>query len=133
MISKKVKFRLYFVKESQLNLSREMKKTENVIRNFLRDPSGYGTAKVSGRPSKLSKRDKRRIIRKASNSTLSCADIGNNLNLDVSRCTIWRTLKQSSHLIWSKLISGPYLKEHHKAARLEFARKSMARNWKMVK
>ena len=99
-------------------MSREMKRTESVIRNFLRDPSGYGTANVSGRPSKLSKRDKRRIIKKSSNSTLSCVDILNNLNLDVSLCTIWITLKQSSHLIWSKFISEPYLKEHHKAARL---------------
>ena len=47
-------------------------RSRSVITKFLADPNLYGTKKSPGRPPKVSARDKRRILRFASNSLLTC-------------------------------------------------------------
>uniref|UniRef100_A0A8R1HPC5 HTH_Tnp_Tc3_1 domain-containing protein n=1 Tax=Caenorhabditis japonica TaxID=281687 RepID=A0A8R1HPC5_CAEJA len=45
----------------------------NVVNNYIKDPRHYGTKKPPGQPSLFSDRDKRNIVRKASNAVTSCA------------------------------------------------------------
>jgi len=82
---------------------------------------------------KLSERDRRRIVNEASNSTLSCAKIKANLDLHVSRTTVWRALKESSTIQRSKMRAGPLLLERHISARLEFGRLNISTDWTMVR
>uniref|UniRef100_A0A0N5BII7 DDE_3 domain-containing protein n=1 Tax=Strongyloides papillosus TaxID=174720 RepID=A0A0N5BII7_STREA len=105
-----------------------------VISTFLKDPSSYGTAKHTGRPSKLGVRDKRAISRSASNTTKSCTSIRNELNLPVSRWTVNRAFNSDRNIVRSKMAKCPRLDKSHKAARLEYARKYMTWNekWTIV-
>ena len=43
-------------------------RSPTLIDNYVKDSAGYGTRKSTGRPSKVSERDKRRIYREASKS-----------------------------------------------------------------
>ena len=104
-----------------------------VISTFLRNPDEYGTKKPSGRPSVLSPRDKRRILTHASNSTDSCSKILRDLDLNVSGETIRRTINASGIIKQAKLITAPRLTDTHKTRRLEFARKNMQTNFKLVR
>ena len=50
-------------------------RSPTLIDNYVKDSAGYGTRKSTGRPSKVSERDKRRIYREASNSVKNCSAI----------------------------------------------------------
>ena len=110
-------------------ISRECKRSECVIRNFLSNPAAYGTAKHPGRPKTLSSRNARQVVRKASNSMKSCETIRRELSLEVSRTTIWRTIKADGNIVRSQKANAPRLEERHKVARMNFARTNMTRSW----
>lgn len=76
-------------------ISKEIGRSRGAIANYVSNPAVYGTKKSPGRPSLLSDRDKRRIIRRASNSTATCSKIRSELSLPVSSET--RALKVSIH------------------------------------
>ena len=63
-----------------------------VIRNCLTNPDAYGRKKGSGRRKRLSSREKRNILRSASNSDMSLAQIRSGYQLQVSKPTIWRVI-----------------------------------------
>uniref|UniRef100_A0A8R1IUF1 HTH_Tnp_Tc3_1 domain-containing protein n=1 Tax=Caenorhabditis japonica TaxID=281687 RepID=A0A8R1IUF1_CAEJA len=46
----------------------------NVVNNYIKNPRHYGTKKPPGPPSLLSDRDKRNIVRKASNALAFCVE-----------------------------------------------------------
>lgn len=113
-------------------IAKEMKRSDRVVRNFLQNKSEYGTKKNPGRPRKLSNQDERRVTRAASNSTRSLAEIRRQLDLNVSRETIRRTLHRSPHIVRAKMVKAPTLTSVHKEKRLEFARRNMSCNWNKV-
>jgi len=76
-------------------IAKKIGRHHKVIGTFLKNPDEYGTKKISGRPSVLSPRDKRRILTHASNSTDSCNKILRDLSLNVSGETIRRTINAS--------------------------------------
>lgn len=117
---------------SQREIARRLKRSPKVIQNFLKNPNNYASKKDHGRHKKLSKRQERHVVRTASNSTASCNRIKHELDLDVSKTTIWRTLKRSGHIVRAKMNVAPRLKAEHKIARLEFARTNMKQEWKLV-
>ena len=49
-------------------VTRRLKRSDHVIRNFLKNPTDYETIKRKPKKSKVSGREKRRIVRLASNS-----------------------------------------------------------------
>lgn len=118
--------------QSFRSIAREIGRSDHVVRSFLANPTGYGSKNLGGRPKLLSRRDERRIVNAASNSTKSCSDIKRECNLDVSLSTIWRTLNKNPNIVRSKMQVAPRLKDVHKLARLEFARSNMSTDWKMV-
>lgn len=111
---------------SNRRIAELIKRSPKVINNYLKNPGEYGVRKPSGRPKKLSPRDIRKIIRAASNSTKGCRRIRKELGLNVSKDTIWRTIKASPNLVRQSMKKCPTLRPHHKAARLAFGTEHMA-------
>lgn len=103
-----------------------------VIQNFLNDKENYGKKKSTGRKSKLSERDKRKIINTASNSMVSCAQITKQYQLNVSRHTVFRVLKECKNIQRQKLKKIPKLLPRHIDARMQFARNNMNTDWSKV-
>ena len=56
-------------------IARQIKRSPRLVSSYLKNPRGYGTKKRTGRPQKLSARDKRSITNTASNSTISVGEI----------------------------------------------------------
>jgi IS30 family transposase len=117
---------------SQRQIANTINRSQKVVQHFLANPVAYGTQRRSGRPSKLTPRDRRRIINAASNSTLSTRQILDELGLNVHRETVRRAIRKEPYIQFSKMIGCPALKDEHKARRLEFARRNMNTNWKKV-
>lgn len=114
-------------------ISREIGRSRTVIANFLKNPESYGQKRSTGRKAILNDRDKRRIIKKASNSTTSCAQLASFTGKNVSVTTVWRTLKQSKHIVLGVLRKAPHLTVRHKAARIDFALRNLETNWDSVR
>jgi transposase len=110
----------------------KLKRSDYVIRHFLKDTVSYGQRKSSGRPSVLSARDKRRILNLASNSLKSCSSIQRELDLNVCRTSVWNVLKRSTHIVRAKLLNMPRLTKMHKSARVDFTKQNMATQWNKV-
>uniref|UniRef100_A0A8R1ICI9 Tc1-like transposase DDE domain-containing protein n=1 Tax=Caenorhabditis japonica TaxID=281687 RepID=A0A8R1ICI9_CAEJA len=109
-----------------------LKRSKKCISNFLNNPEHYNQYPKSGAPPKLSIRDKRNIVRHASNSMKSCNDIKRELNLKVSKQTIWRAINKDPNLVRNVMKPAPRLTDLHKVRRLEFARSNMATNWNEI-
>ncbi|CAO4386778.1 unnamed protein product [Caenorhabditis nigoni] len=117
---------------SNRRIAARLGRSFNCINTFVNNPDHYETNKKSGAPKKLTDRDTRSIIRLASNSMKSCNDIKNELKLDVSKSTVWRTLDSNQKIVRAKLMSAPMLTDAHKANRLQFARNNMATDWDKI-
>ena len=92
------------------------------------------TKKKIGRPKKLSERDKRSILRVASNAALSYNQIKSKSGVNCSRSTVRRIIKSSKNIVRRKFKKIPPLTKKHKDNRLTFAREYMAwtNEWKKV-
>lgn len=117
---------------SMREIARRTGRSLCVVQNFLTDRDKYGKNKRKPRKSKFSDRVKRQIIKSASNSTKSLAQLRAECKLDVSREAIRQVLKANPNIVRSKKMSTPSLKPIHKENRLQFARKNMARDWNSV-
>uniref|UniRef100_A0A8R1IVW5 Transposable element Tc3 transposase-like DNA-binding HTH domain-containing protein n=1 Tax=Caenorhabditis japonica TaxID=281687 RepID=A0A8R1IVW5_CAEJA len=75
-------------------------------------------------------RDKRTIVRKASNAVTSCAKSKSDLDLNVSSEAVGLVLKKSKFIKHRKMKKAPFLTAVHKQKRLEFARKDARTDWR---
>ncbi|CAK9809406.1 Transposable element Tc3 transposase [Anthophora quadrimaculata] len=107
--------------ENLKQISLKMKRSRCVIRNFLNNPKNYGKRKRSGRRSALTLRDKRAVLRCASNSALVPRQILAECGLGVSVKTVKRVIQKARHLKRKKFAVKPPLKVVHKQRRLDFA------------
>lgn len=107
-------------------------RSKTVINNFLRDPANYGTRKSTGRPSKVSDRDKRQIIRKASNSVASCSNIKKDLGLEVSSETVRRVIQKNPNIRRQRLKKAPAIRRENRRKRVDFARRNVRKDWSEV-
>lgn len=118
--------------KSDREIGRLLHRSPTLIGNFLKDQENYGTRKSSGRPSKVSERDRRRIYRAASNSVKNCTTIKRELGLNVSPETIRRTIHSNPNIVRRRLKKAPAIKRENKAKRLEFGRLNTRRDWSRV-
>lgn len=118
---------------SNRQIAIELGRSRSVINNFVNDPDGYGTKPHSGRPPLISDRDKRQILREASNSSKSCAEIKSDLNLNVTREAVRLVLKKSKFILYRKMRKAPSMTAWHREKRLEFAKKWYNTNWDKVR
>uniref|UniRef100_A0A1I7X5H2 HTH_Tnp_Tc3_1 domain-containing protein n=1 Tax=Heterorhabditis bacteriophora TaxID=37862 RepID=A0A1I7X5H2_HETBA len=109
-----------------------IKRSRKAIMNFLYHQEEYGTKKSSGRPSKLNDREKREILRIASNSTISTNEIRRTYDIDASESTVWRMLDKCPNIVRSRMKKCPQLTQRHKNERLCWARIFMRYDWEKV-
>lgn len=118
---------------SYKQIAKEIRRSKSCIGDYLSGKCHGKTRKKPGRPSKLSDKAKRRLLKDASNKMISCKALASQNGLDVSRWTVSRALKNSENIVRQKLKLAPNLTDHHKARRLDFARKEADRNWSQVR
>uniref|UniRef100_A0A1I7WCU9 DDE_3 domain-containing protein n=1 Tax=Heterorhabditis bacteriophora TaxID=37862 RepID=A0A1I7WCU9_HETBA len=94
---------------------------KNVVANFLRAHGEYGIKKNGGRPIKLGKREKRRMMVMASNSTANFNKIRIIYRPTVSKTTVWKILKANPFIRWERMRKYPTLTADRKKARMDFA------------
>ena len=90
--------------------------------------------KRTGRPKKLTARDKARLGRAASNSTKSARRLKDELELNVSLRTVQYALSKNPNLHYVKMKCKPPLTPVHRARRLDFcnARIEWDEEWKRI-
>ena len=106
------------LREIAKKINRSRCAVNNYIKNKNKTPQ-----KIPGRPEKLNPRNKRAIIRDVRKSEKSVSQIQLPGDFNVSRWTIWRTLKNCTNFEYSKGQKAPSLKEHHIKARFSWAKK----------
>ncbi|KAI1698455.1 tc3 transposase domain-containing protein [Ditylenchus destructor] len=80
-------------------ISQKIGRSEKVIRNFLKDPDGYGTHNTGGPKRKLSDRTERAIFRAASNSTVGSRALQREFAPGVHYTTVFRAIRRNPHLV----------------------------------
>lgn len=115
------------------NIARKIGRSHNVVWQFLHNPDAYGSLKRGGPKKKLSKRDERRIIRAASNNIRSLNDLKSDLNLNVSKSTVYRVIRGTEYLLSQGLKPAPRLTPAHREARRQFALRNLGRDWTKVR
>uniref|UniRef100_A0A1I7XJQ7 HTH_Tnp_Tc3_1 domain-containing protein n=1 Tax=Heterorhabditis bacteriophora TaxID=37862 RepID=A0A1I7XJQ7_HETBA len=73
---------------NRTEIAREIGRSRNVVTNFLRAPDKYGIKKNGETPTKLGKREKRRITVVVSNNTASLNEIRSTYCPTVSKTTV---------------------------------------------
>ena len=98
----------------------QMNRSRKVIDSFLKNPEGYGKAKRTGRPSKLSDQDKRNLIREAKKTGKSSKQLKISMKLDVSDRYIRKLLSENEFLIYGPHKPVPKITRDHEKARLKW-------------
>jgi len=62
-------------------VAQKIGRSPNAVSNYLRDPENYGRKNPGGRPSVLSQRDRRHVLREASNKVTAASGIKKKLSL----------------------------------------------------
>ncbi|RCN33912.1 transposase, partial [Ancylostoma caninum] len=96
------------------------------------NPDEYNKKKDTGRRRTLTAHDERQICRRASNSCLSLNQIRADLELPISKSTVWRALPRSEYIVREIMKKAPRLTPLHKAARLEFVRRNITTDWNTI-
>ena len=87
-------------------IAKKINRSHSVVDNFIRLKENYNKKKSTGRPEKLSNRDKRIILRNASNSALSVRNIMDESAIDRTKTsvrTVQRFLKKSPNIKRKKM------------------------------
>ena len=115
-------------------IAERLKRGKNVIHKYLSSPDTYGTKKSPGRPSKLTKRDKRRLILAASKGDLSAKQIKEAQNIELSTRRVQQILSLTPHLQYKKRKPRPALTKIHVDRRLAWAQEkaSWTEEWHSI-
>ena len=117
---------------SNRKIAKKLGCSHEAVCNFFRRGGDYGKRRRAGRRSKLTVRDKRRILRKASNSTKSGKQMKADLGLNVSDRTIRNVINGSGVIKRARMKCAPAFRAGDKPSRLRFGRQNMNKNWKPV-
>lgn len=105
-----------------------------VIMNYLKDPENYLKKNPGGRPKVISDRDRRAILRVASNSALTATQIASTAGVNTNVRNVQRLLHDVKHLKRKKMLKKPPLSKKHKKERLQFAKEHITwkKKWRHV-
>lgn len=119
---------------SNRQIALELQRSPGVVDNYVNLKDSYATTKRPGRPPTLTARDKRAIIKAASNKSTSGRKIKATLGLTVTPRRIQQVMTASGVLKHRKFLIKPGLTQKHKEARFQFARNHMTwdREWQTV-
>jgi transposase len=110
---------------SNREIAKKIKRSANVVNNYLKLGKKYGLKGCRGRKSSVRPTLKKRIIHLACQELKSSTQIKDELQLSQSTRTIQRILRKSPTVIYKKFESKPALTEAQKEKRLSFAKKSI--------
>jgi transposase len=79
-------------------IAKKIGRSPNAVSNYLSDPENYGLKNPEGRPSVLSQRGRRYVLREASNKVTVVSRIKEKLNLKCHVQTVQRVLKTAPYL-----------------------------------
>lgn len=115
-------------------IAEKIGKSKTVVNNFLRNAETYDK-NMKGRPAKaIFPRERRSILRYASNAPMSASKIKARAGVNANISTVRRVINNAEHLKLMKLQKKPPLNDARKSQRLEFAAEHMTWNdeWKRV-
>ena len=110
---------------SQREIAKKINRSRFAVNNYIKNKNKT-PKKIPGRPEKLSPRNKRAIIGDVRKSGKSVSQIQLPGDINVSRWTIWRTLKNCLNVEYSKGQKAPSWKEQHIKARSSWAKRYVA-------
>lgn len=113
-------------------IGRKLKRSDKVIRNYVKNPSLYGEQMKKCRKSKVTKRMQRKIINEFSNSQHSLRKAANQGNFNISKSSIHNILNKSNTIVRRKMNKAPRLSTKHRHNRMLFARNHMNFDWSKV-
>lgn len=115
-------------------IANKINRSPGVIDNFIKQGENYAKNRKSPGNTKLSPRQKTRILSYASRNSVSSGQIVCDLELPVKKRRVQQILNESNHFKWKKRIKKPALTITHKQNRMKFARKYMwwKEKWKTV-
>ena len=117
---------LHHLKKSNRSNAKHIKRSEYVVRTFLKAPQQYGTKRRPERPKILQQRDLRRLNREASKGKLSARELKNDLELAVSVRRVRQIIHSNPNLAYKKRNGKPKLTQQHKNKRMDFAKQKVA-------
>lgn len=119
---------------SKAKIAKIINRSHRVVRNFLKDPDNYGKKKRTGRPRATTPRERRSILRVASNSTLTARQIAAEAGVSTNLRNVQRIIRECEHLKRKKLPKKPSLSAKHKLVRLQFAKDHVQwkKKWRKV-
>ncbi|KAK9680285.1 Transposase [Popillia japonica] len=106
-------------------IARKIGRSHQVVSGLIKDPENYGK-RFKGRTKFVTTdRERRAILRAASNSALTARQIANKVGTNASVRTVQKLLRSCQHLKRLKMKRRPALKEFQRTARLQFAQAKM--------
>lgn len=115
-------------------IAKRINRSKTVVYNYLKNPGKYGQQKRTGRPSSLTVRQKRAIVRTACSKNETSNQIRRELQLPCTSRTVRNVLQKNPNVRYAKVKSHLPLTKQHKTDRVEFAKKhvSFGTQWEDV-
>lgn len=115
-------------------IAKLLNRSRHVVYNFLKNPKIYGKKKCTGRPRATTERDRRAILRVASNHKGTARGIAKEAGISVNIRTVRRIIQSSKQIKRKRLKRKPPLSAQHKEVRLKFARNNIfwKKKWRSV-
>lgn len=120
--------------KSVRDISSLINKSKTSVHNYIHKKKKSIRKKPRGKKKIISKSVLDKIHTEIRKKPTSISQIKIDLKLKASKTTIWRAINNISSVRYRKTMSKPVLLDHHKVARLEFARLHMTwdEEWKRV-
>lgn len=120
--------------KSLREISTRINKSKTSVHNYLHKKKKSIRKKPRGIKKIISKSVLDKIHTEIRTKATSISKIKVDLKLQASKATIWRAIHNISGVRYRKTMAKPVLQDHHKVARLEFARLHMTwdEEWKKV-
>lgn len=107
-------------------ISREVKRSRDVVKRYLDNTKGYGTKKPTNKKGKITPAARRLLVREASKGEQTASQLKVALQLPISKRRVQQILSAEEHLKYKKVKQAPPLTDIHKTNRLNWARKRHA-------
>ena len=113
---------------SNREIANKIGRSHKVINNYVNNPENYGKNRKGCTARATTERERRSILREASNSAATARVIKDKVGCSASIRTVRRVIQQCPHIKRKKFQKKPHLLPRHKTARLEYCRHHI--HWK---